>query len=148
EPSTPATMQSRALRFRASIATSVLASPPEYARATRSRLSTSCATARSSRRTNPSTWCDDAMPSRAELGIAGEESRERVREVRLQHPDLFLRIPFADRDALSVKRFVIHRHGERSADLVHASVSSADRSRFIVEHHEALPQVGVNRSGS
>src|SRR5437867_4557528 len=96
EPSTPATTQSRALRFRASIATSVLASPPEYARATRSRPSTSCATACSSRRTNASTRRDDAMPSRAELGIAGEEPHERVREVRLQHPDLFLRVPLAD----------------------------------------------------
>src|SRR5437867_8268265 len=118
------------------------------ARATRSRPSTSCATACSSRRTNASTWRDDAMPSRAELGIAGEESHERVREVRLQHPDLFLRVPLADRDALSFERLVIHRHRERSADFVHAGVPSADRSRLIVEHREALPQVGVNRSGS
>src|SRR2546428_3963454 len=132
EPSIPATTHTKAHRFRAIIARSVLASPPEYASAVRGRPLTSCATRFSSRRTNASTSRDDAIGSRAERDFAREELLERFREVRLLHPDLFLRISLADRDAFSLECLVVDRDGERRANFVPASVPSADRSGLVV----------------
>src|SRR2546425_7194137 len=126
DPSTPATTQSRAHRFRAIIAMRVLASPPEYARATRPRPWISRAIPSPRRRTKASTWRDDAMRSRAERLVAGEELRERVGELRLGQTNLLLRIPLADGDSFSFERLVVHRHREGRANFVHASVPSAD----------------------
>src|SRR2546425_8933916 len=140
-------MQSSTHRFRASIAMSVLASPPEYASATRLGPWISWAIPSSRRRTNASTWRDDAMRSRAERLVARDELRERLGELGLVQTNLLLRIPLSDRDPFSFERLVVHRHGERRADLVHASVPSTDRTRIVVEGGKALPQAKVERLG-
>src|SRR2546428_10517253 len=88
---------------------SVLASPPEYASATRPRPWISCAIAVSRRWTKAATWRDDAMRSRAERLVAGGELRERLGEARLGHTNLLLRIPLADGDPLSFDRLGGHR---------------------------------------
>src|SRR5213594_4079449 len=147
DPSTPATMQSSTHRFRAIIAMRVLASPPENASATRLRPWTSRAISSSRRRTKASTWRDDAMGSRAERLVAGEELRQRVGELGLGQTNLLLRIPLADGDAFSFERLVVYRHGEGRADLVHASVSSADGTGVVVECSQALPQPYVEGLG-
>src|SRR2546425_3575097 len=126
DPSTPATMQSSTHRFRAIIAMSVLASPPEYASATRLRAWISWAIPSSRRRTKASTWRDDAMGSRAERLVAGEELRERVGELGLGQTNLLLRIPLAEGDPFSFERLVVHRDSEGRTNFVHASVPSAD----------------------
>src|SRR3989441_2148599 len=140
-------MQSSTHRFRASIAMSVLASPPEYASATRLGPWISWAIPSSRRRTNASTCRDDDMRSRAERLVARDELRERLGELGLVQTNLLLRIPLPDRDPFSFERLVVHRHGERRADLVHASVPSTDRTRIVVERGKALPQAEVERLG-
>src|SRR5207247_11279447 len=97
-------MQSNTHRFRAIIAMRVLASTPEYASATRLRPWTSRAISSSRRRTKATTWRDDAMGSRAERIVAGEELRQRVGELGLCQPHMLLRIRLADGDALSFAR--------------------------------------------
>src|SRR6266581_8890765 len=113
----------------------------------RGRPLTSCATRCSSRRTNLSTSCDDAISSRAERDFAREESVERFREVRLFHADLLLRISLADRDAFPLEGLVVDRDGERRADFIHPGVPSADRSGLIVRRGESFPQIRVERLG-
>src|SRR5437899_11477508 len=104
----------------------VLASPPEYARATRLRPWISRAIPSPRRRTKASTWRDDAMRSRAERLVAGEELRERVGELRLGQTTLLLRIPPADGASFCFVRRVVHRHPERPATSVRARVPSAN----------------------
>src|SRR5712691_1516036 len=125
----------------------VLASPPEYARTTRLRPWISCAIAVSRWRTKSSTWRDDAMRSRAEILVAGEELRERVSELGLGQANLLLRIPLADRDPFSFERLMVHRHGEGRADFVHARVPSSDGTGVVIEGGQALPQPYVEGFG-
>src|SRR5256886_9874204 len=147
DPSTPATMQSSTHRFRAIIAMSVLASPPEYASATRLRAWISWAIPSSRRRTKASTWRDDAMGSRAERLVVREELRERLGEVGLAQTNLLLRIPLGDGDPFSFERLVGHRHGEGRADFVHARVPSSDGAGVVIEGSQALPQPYVEGLG-
>src|SRR2546427_5004069 len=125
DPSTSATTQSSTHRFRAIIAMRVLASPPEYASATRPRPWISCAIAVSRRWTKASTWRDDAMPSRAERLVAGEELRERLGELGLGQTNLLLRIPLADGDPFSFERLVVQDRKSTRLNSSHSQISYA-----------------------
>src|SRR6266699_4107400 len=104
-------------------------------------------TALSTSRTNASMRRGGPMVSRDDGRIAGEELRDRVRELGLGHADLLLRISLADRDALSFEALVVHRHRERRPDLVHACIPPPNGARVIIERREAFPEAREDRLG-